>query len=411
MDHRQHEGRLVPDLSLSTAVATRSAVARLLLVSATAVPAAADDGGNAGISDFLPRHFPTLFDDGDGMFDLSETLDHAYGFFPLVTPITEPAVGAGAAFVPIFIDLPKERKGRPTIWAAGAMATNNGSAGYFLGYSGYFQEDRWHVFGGAADVSINLDFNGLGSLNTPSGNPLRYNLDMTGGLIGADRRIGDSNWRVGLRYLYGEVSPSLNPAPVLPPAFVNRFGPFDFSSTMSSVQAALTYDSRDNVFTPTRGIFSELDLTANLEALGASSNFQRVDWTGIWYRPLVEDRLFLGVKSDLALSFGDVPIYLRPAVELRGVPARSVQGSGLFSTEAELRWQFSPRWSVLGFAGAGIAWSDDRILKGTRGSAAGGLGFRYLIARRHGLHTGIDVAYGEDGPALYIQFGSGWFRP
>jgi hypothetical protein len=40
----------------------------------------------------------------DGWLDMSGFLDKAYGFVPLVIPITEPAVGYGAAAGLVFID-------------------------------------------------------------------------------------------------------------------------------------------------------------------------------------------------------------------------------------------------------------------------------------------------------------------
>jgi len=39
------------------------------------------------------------------------------------------------------------------------------------------------------------------------------------------------------------------------------------------------------------------------------------------------------------------------------------------------------------------------------------VGFRYLIAREHGLHMGVDLARGPDGWAVYVVFGSAWLRP
>ena len=41
----------------------------------------------------------------------------------------------------------------------------------------------------------------------------------------------------------------------------------------------------------------------------------------------------------------------------------------------------------------------------------GGFGIRYEVARKYGLHMGIDVAYGPTGPVYYVQFGSAWMRP
>ena len=37
-----------------------------------------------------------------------------------------------------------------------------------------------------------------------------------------------------------------------------------------------------------------------------------------------------------------------------------------------------------------------------------GVGFRYLIARRYGMRTGIDIAKSEDDNALYFQVGTGF---
>ena len=33
------------------------------------------------------------------------------------------------------------------------------------------------------------------------------------------------------------------------------------------------------------------------------------------------------------------------------------------------------------------------------------------LARKYKLHAGVDVAFGPDGPAFYVQVGSAWFRP
>lgn len=37
-----------------------------------------------------------------------------------------------------------------------------------------------------------------------------------------------------------------------------------------------------------------------------------------------------------------------------------------------------------------------------------GLGFRYFIARRYGLRTGIDMALSEEGSAVYFKVGTGF---
>ena len=87
------------------------------------------------------------------------------------------------------------------------------------------------------------------------------------------------------------------------------------------------------------------------------------------------------------------------------------QGESAAQIEAELMWQFWQRFSLVGFAGAGAAWNDSERFKNTTSVATGGGGIRYEVARKHGLHMGVDVAFGPAGPAIYVQFGSAWMRP
>ena len=44
----------------------------------------------------------------------------------------------------------------------------------------------------------------------------------------------------------------------------------------------------------------------------------------------------------------------------------------------------------------------------TRTVVAGGVGVRYLLARKLGLHVGLDLARGPEDTAAYLQVGSAW---
>lgn len=96
---------------------------------------------------------------------------------------------------------------------------------------------------------------------------------------------------------------------------------------------------------------------------------------------------------------------------LRGVPAARYQGDQAASAEVEVRWQFQGRWSVVAFAGAGRTWTRNRASSFTQDVGSGGAGFRYELARRFGLHVGIDVAASPGTTAVYVVIGSAWFRP
>jgi len=78
-----------------------------------------------------------LIDAQDGWLDVSGFLDSVYGFVPVIVPITEPAVGYGAAGALVFIDRkPPDSQGRyqrPNITAVGGLCTENGTHGLFAG--------------------------------------------------------------------------------------------------------------------------------------------------------------------------------------------------------------------------------------------------------------------------------------
>jgi len=164
------------------------------------------------------------------------------------------------------------------------------------------------------------------------------------------------------------------------------------------------------MFTPTRGTFVEASYGLFGKALGGQDSFQRAALTAIQYFELPAE-LYLGLRGDAGAAFGDAPFYLHPYVSMRGVPVMRYQGEEIAQLEAEVRWQFWGRFSLLGFGGAGWAWNDFEHLENKQDVVAGGTGFRYEIARRYGLHMGVDVAFSRDTTAFYVQFGSAWMRP
>lgn len=347
--------------------------------------------------------------DDDGWWDISSFLSEKYGFLPIVIPITEPAVGYGAAGGLAFLSRPlgetKAGFGRPDITFVGGMATENDSWATAFGDIRHWQDDRLQTRVFVVDGSVNLDYYGIGSNPTLDQQPLRYNLEPLGTSLEARCRLGDTAWWAGLNYSVGRIPVSFDAPP-------GTAGLPDFrrESEVGGLSPSLTYDTRDNLFTPTSGSYLEATVGVYDEWLGGDDAFQRVNLFGMQFVPLAE-RLYLGVRGDAAASFGDVPFYLRPFVMLRGVPMLRYQGEATATVEAELRWQFWGRFSLIGFAGTGAAWNDFERFDDTTTAFSWGTGLRYELAREYGLHAGLDVAFGPEDTVLYVQFGSAWIRP
>src|SRR5215468_2056660 len=76
----------------------------------------------------------------DGWFDVSNFVAKKYGFVPVIVPITEPAIGYGAAAALVFISRDRNAPAgtRPDLYLGGGMYTESQSWGSFGGYSGNF---------------------------------------------------------------------------------------------------------------------------------------------------------------------------------------------------------------------------------------------------------------------------------
>ena len=345
----------------------------------------------------------------DGWLDVSGFLDEKYGFLPVVIPITEPAVGYGAAGGLGFLSKPlgETRAGfnRPSITAVGGMGTENGSWAAMAGDVRHWLDDRLQTVAGAVYASVNLDFHGVGQDALLSHDPLRYNLEPKGGMMQAKYRLGDSRFWAGLSYAFAATQVTFD-APTGTPGLPN----FRRDSNVGGLTPSATYDSRDNIFTPTRGTYVEATAGLFSEGLGGDDEFQRLRLVAMQFIPLPA-RLTLGLRAEGAASFGDTPFYLEPFLYLRGAPIMRYQGEEIAQIEGELRWQCWRRFSLVGFVGAGAAWKELERFDDVQSIVTGGAGFRYEVARRYGIHMGLDVAFGSDDPAVYVQVGSAWARP
>lgn len=357
----------------------------------------------------LTKTLSKLLSSEDGWLDISGFLDEPYGFIPIVIPITEPAVGYGAAGALAFVDKPKGKMedgfGRPNITAVGGLITENDTKGVMAGDVRNWLDDHLQTLVGGVNASVNLDFHGVGRDVLQRNNPLSYNLETSGGMAQAKYRLGNSKFWGGLGYALADTKVKFNSS-----SAIQKIQDFKRESRVGGLIPSLTFDSRDNIFTPIRGTYVETSIGLFSNSLGGDDAFQRVNLIAMHFLPL-HPKLTLGVRGGCTVTFGDVPFYLRPFIQLRGAPVMRYQGEHAAQAEAELRWQFWHRFSLVVFAGTGAAWNDLKRFDNTTSVATGGAGFRYELARKYGLHIGLDVATGPDDTAVYVQFGSAWARP
>ncbi|HEY6828556.1 MAG TPA: hypothetical protein VI259_16975, partial [Gemmatimonadaceae bacterium] len=305
-----------------------------------------------------------FFDPEDGQLDLSYFLEDPRGFLPIPILVTEPAVGYGGGAAGMFLR-PRKEAGEegwafPNISAAGAFATQNGTWGAFGGDASRWLDGRLRTLVGAGTGRVNLDFYGLGLDPSSVYEKVRYSLEFTGAIAQVNWQLAPkSPWAVGLRYVYADVDPVLRDQPLFPSLADG------VRVKVSAPTPILEFDTRDNVFTPTRGVYAESSWLASRKSLGATDDFERFTQVLMGWYPATSD-ITLGVRGNYAWSSDATPFFLRPFVQLRGVPAVRYQGDQAASLEVEARWQFYGRWSVVAFAGGGTTRSDQGSFTATQ---------------------------------------------
>ncbi len=363
-----------------------------------------------------------FIDPQDGMFDVSHWLAERKGFFPVPIIITEPATGVGVGAGLLFLHDPLagktpdgetfdpqsiDAKGRmipPSISGVFGAYTENDS--WFVGgvHMGVWKNDNIRYTGVLAQASLNLKFYGLDGGNGPSSDGIRFNIEPTIFLQELKFRIKDSDFFAGINYLLLDSNIKFNISSVLPIEIPD----IKFDSTAASISLLLDYDSRDTLFTPSSGMSSGVKASFFRKAFGSDNEFERYKAYAKYFTGLT-DSLVLGLRGEVETLDGDAAFYEYPFISLRGIPAMRYQGETITLGEAEFRWNYTSRWSLILFGGVGRAQSVDTLAAADDTVYTKGIGFRYFIARRFGAHAGIDVAKGPEDTAFYLTFGQAWY--
>lgn len=356
-----------------------------------------------GYGQELAKKLSIFRDSTDNAFDMSDWLVDKKGVLLVPSIITEPAVGYGALLAAIYFHSSySEKNGPPSMTGAVGGGTQNGTWAAGLFHVGYWKQDHLRYTGALMRTNANLEYYGPGLIF--GDDPVNLNLDAWFLLQQLKGRIGESKFFIGGKYILLDTDNTFK-LPVDLPDYSGQ----EFHSTLSEASVILNYDSRNNVFTPTKGFFLQITGTYSDTWFGGDALYGRLGFDGIGYF-LVSQRVTIGMRYLNNYTLGDVPFYARPSITLRGVPLMKYQDRNTIEFETEVDVDLTKRWSVLGFAGMGNAYSSLDEFENGKSVRTLGTGFRYLMIRKFGAKFGMDFAVSQDDFAFYFVFGSSWFR-
>lgn len=374
---------------------------------------------NFGIFNSQAQSMREMFiDTTDNAVDASKWLGTVSGFVPMIIPITEPAVGYGAAAGLVFFH-PNEfrraaKEGRlndtrfenisptpPSLTGVGGGLTENGTWAIGAGHSAVWNEDRIRYSIGAGLGSANLDFYGNFLLPNVERS---FNTKFFGITNEITFRVAESDFWLGLGYSFAKMEITFDKIFDWPDWGFNKK-----ETRVGGLFPSVSYDSRDNIFTPNRGFKVYMQYGYRDNWLGGTESFQSLASYFYGYHQWAMGHVS-GLRLDMHSTFGDPTFIYQPFLVMRGLPGMKYQDKNTLLLEFEQRIKLYKRWSLVAFGGMGKAYPEISKFADIDLVYSYGTGFRYYLAKKFGLHMGMDFAWGPDDFAFYVTFGSGWMR-
>jgi hypothetical protein len=327
----------------------------------------------------------------------------SFVFLPI--PRSDPTMGTGVTLVGAALYNPNEST-HPWVTGVAALATNNGSRAIGAGQQASFLDDKVRLIAGLGRADLNLRFYGIGEaaasrqIYVPISEDGRFVLVQ--GLYGLTKEFF-----VGLRYIDLRVTTTVDPS-TLNSQFGLNLQPVEFDHRSSMLGPAIEYDSRDNQFEPSHGIYATAQLEFATPKLGGDVSYRSLRSQYAQYWSASPDVVLAGQVSLCALD-GNVPFtelcLYGTNDELRGYTGGQYRDRSMYTVQGEVRWQFAERWGAVLFAGIGsVANSVSDLLSVTQLPAAG-VGLRWLASKQYKVNISLDVAVGRDGSAVYLYLG------
>lgn len=319
-------------------------------------------------------------------------------------PVANPAVGNGLAVAALGLyrvgDAP-----RPWATVLGGLYTDTKTWATLIGQKAYLGGDRFRLTAGLGGGVFNTEFFGIGQSAGRRGVSVPIKETGKGGLVEFLVRVAP-NVYVGpeLRYLDLDISLDLSDV-----RFPDQQIPgIDLDSKVAALGLAAEYDTRDNEFGPTKGIYATGVWLRASERLGGTFDFDRVEAAVNGYHRL-DPKSVLAWRGSVCWTGGGAPFYqlcsFGQQSDLRGYQAGQYIDHAMYAVQAEYRRHLFWRIGAVAFAGVGEV-ADSFYDMNTRDLLpAGGVGLRFKASKDYDVNVRIDIAKGKGSEGLYVSVG------
>lgn len=337
-----------------------------------------------------------------------ETDRISFSVYPIMG--LEPQTGLQLGLMPVVRFLPKDTTNvpefyYPTTLMPSFMVSTKGKFSFELEYLMHTRS-RWVIMLNMKINDLTNDFYGV-SNNHSDIEPFSY--DFRDRLFNGEVLKGVSkNWFIGVRVEASDVKNKphddiYNGSIVFDSSLLGYDGGFTLG-----FGPAVKYDSRDDIFFPTKGILASSYYLDFPKSSFNDYHFQRWMVDLRYYHSIFDERKVMAMQFVLNSNHGDVPFYLMSQLggmnSLRGIvhPFRYIDDKIWFS-RAEYRQMFKNRFGYALYMGIGNQFDNVHIKPFDDVKFVYGTGLRFLILPEDRMNFRADLGFGPHGQtSLYF---------
>jgi outer membrane protein assembly factor BamA len=319
---------------------------------------------------------------------------------PVLFYLPETGLGYGALGLATFRFKNEPLDSRPSSAQIGISLTTKNQLLIFAPYELYWKDEKWRLLGELGFYNFFYNFYGLG-INSREEDFETYNVTFPRARISLLREVA-TNISIGLGYeldIYYDLK--IQEGGTLD---ATEIAGKDEGGTISNVGIQLFYDSRDNIFFPSKGFFVQANAFVSSSFLASSFSYTKYNLDARYYKQLKEKHIlafngFLGVNSDGAPLYDLNSLGTR---RTRGFNDRRFQDFAELSFVSEYRFPISGRFSGAAFVSTGTLAPRLKNLFRSNYKNAGGIGLRYLLNKKEGIRIRVDYGLSSEGGNLYF---------
>lgn len=318
---------------------------------------------------------------------------------PVVFYTPETRFGFGATSLLIFNWKNDTINAARSSMSMGFAFTQNKQVLSYLPFNLFLKNREYQVYGELAYNKYHYNFYGVGN-EVPQNYVERYGVEFPRLRITGLKKL-IPHFYAGLRYAYDKFTLfDLDTSAILGSGKV----PGANGGVISGPGVVLMYDNRDNVFYPSRGIWTELVVFRNDKFAGGTFNYTRIAFDFCKYFSYKKNILALNVYSmysDVDLPFFQMAM-LGGAKKLRGFYEGRYRDNNGLVFQAEYRRHLFWLCGITLFADAGQVAHRFSAFTGKNWKYTYGAGLRLMLDKAQKINLRLDLAVGNNKLLTYF---------